>query len=120
MILEIVEKYSNLITNYEIQNFKIVGLSYHLACTLEIKNQTKLFVKDYLFLDGSRKYSFHWQDGNGNCIIRWDNAPHHQNVTTFPYHKHIGAEEIVKESPPIELESVMEYISKHPFLKNTS
>ena len=92
MILNIVEKYSKIIQSYDIKKFKIVGLSYHLACTIEIKNQTKLFIKDYLFLDGSRKYSFHWQDTDGNCIIRWDNAPHHQDVITFPYHKHIGKE----------------------------
>jgi hypothetical protein len=112
MILNIVEKYSKIIQSYDIQKFKIVDLSYHLACTIEIKNQTKLFIKDYLFLDGSRKYSFHWQDANGNCIIRWDNAPHHQDVTTFPYHKHIGKEENVEESQPVKLETVMEYISK--------
>jgi len=112
MILEIIEKYSTIINSYDIQNFNIVGPSYHLACTIEIKNQTKLFIKDYLFLDGSRKYSFHWQDVSGNCIIRWDNAPHHQDVTTFPYHKHLGKEENVEESQPVKLETVMEYISK--------
>ncbi len=44
MILNIVEKYSKIIQRYDIQKFKIVGLSYHLACTIEIKNQTKLFI----------------------------------------------------------------------------
>ena len=111
MILDIIEKYSEVILTYDIQNFKIVGSSYHLSCNIKMKNKSQLFVKDYLFLDGYRKYSFHWQDENGNCIFRWDNAPHHQDVVTFPYHKHIGKEENIKESQPMKLEIVMEYIS---------
>lgn len=74
-------------------------------------NYTQLFFRDYLFLDGSRKYSFHWQDEQGNCILRWDNAPHHQKiVSSFPYHKHVGKTEDVEESQPMKLEMVLEYI----------
>ncbi|MFU8843470.1 MAG: DUF6516 family protein, partial [Bacteroidales bacterium] len=51
-----------------------------------------------MFSDGKRKYSFHWQDSEGVCIIRWDNTSHHQHMKTFPYHKHIGKEESVEES----------------------
>ena len=59
MILDIIEKYSEVILTYDIQNFKIVGSSYHLSCNIKMKNKSQLFVKDYLFLDGYRKYSFH-------------------------------------------------------------
>ena len=41
------------------------------------------------------KYRYHWQDENGHLIRRWDNAPHHKNVETFPNHLHDGAEENV-------------------------
>ncbi len=111
MILDIIEKYSEIILNYDIQKFKIVGASYRLACNITMMDQTRLFVKDYLFLDGSRKYSFHWQDENGDCILRWDNAPHHQNVGTFPYHKHIGKEENIEESQPMKVDTIMAHIS---------
>lgn len=40
----------------------------------------------------------------------WDNAPHHQGVSTFPYHKHIGKQEDIRESQPMKLETVMAYI----------
>jgi hypothetical protein len=68
---------------------------------VQLNNASELHVKDYLFLDGSRKYSYHWQDAHGNCIIRWDNAPHHQAVGTFPFHKHLGEQETITESPPM-------------------
>lgn len=38
------------------------------------------------------KYRFHWQDRNTQLIKRWDNAPHHAEVDTFPYHLHDGSE----------------------------
>ena len=33
------------------------------------------------------KYRFHYQRGN-QFIFRYDNAPHHQELSTFPSHKH--------------------------------
>ncbi|MBI3798407.1 MAG: hypothetical protein HY268_15770 [Deltaproteobacteria bacterium] len=38
------------------------------------------------------KYRYHWQDGKGQLIKRWDNAPHHPTIGTFPDHLHDGAE----------------------------
>ncbi len=55
-------------------------------------------------------YSFHWQDINNNLIIRWDNSPHHKEISTYPHHKHIrGTTEPSKE---ISLKEVMVYIEK--------
>jgi hypothetical protein len=47
------------------------------------------------------KYRHHWQDGNGVLIKRWDNAPHHPAIETFPHHLHQGAEESVLGHPAI-------------------
>jgi len=32
------------------------------------------------------KYRYHWQTGSGKLIKRWDNAPHHPEIDTFPDH----------------------------------
>jgi hypothetical protein len=45
------------------------------------------------------KYRHHWQDADGNLIRRWDNAPHHKDIATFPHHLHDGAEENVVNHP---------------------
>ena len=113
MILDIFDSYSEIITKYEIVKFKIVGVSYQLICRIDFLDESQLYVRDYLFLDGSKKYSFHWQDINSNCIVRWDNAPHYQDVATFPHHKHIGKEECVEESQPMKIETVLEHIRSH-------
>lgn len=35
------------------------------------------------------RYSYHCQKGD-RLIFRYDNAPHHPELPTFPHHKHIG------------------------------
>lgn len=52
-------------------------------------------------------YRFHWQDKAGKLRKRWDNARHHPELKTFPYHFHIGTDESVKESARVELSEVL-------------
>jgi hypothetical protein len=42
------------------------------------------------------KYRYHWQTGSGKLIKRWDNAPHHPEIDTFPDHLHDGSKDNVK------------------------
>jgi hypothetical protein len=34
------------------------------------------------------KYRYHLQTPEGTLVIRWDNAAHHPEVSTHPYHSH--------------------------------
>ena len=112
MFIDIFEHYQDIIASYDIVQFRMVGASYQFVAKVSLKNQTELHVKDYLFLDGAQKYSYHWQDAQGDCIVRWDNAPHHQQVSTFPFHKHLGKQETIAESPPMRLNAALDEIRK--------
>lgn len=35
-----------------------------------------------------QKYRLHYMDAQNKLIVRWDSAPHHRDLTTFPFHKH--------------------------------
>jgi hypothetical protein len=35
-----------------------------------------------------RKYSFHWQDADGELFCRWDNVKHHMDLPNAPHHLH--------------------------------
>jgi hypothetical protein len=113
MIFDILRRFSFLISSYKIIDYDYFATNYKVVIEVHLQNGSELYVKDYLFSDGKRKYSFHWQDSAGECIIRWDNTPHHQYVKTFPYHKHIGKEESVEESVVMNLERVFTYINDH-------
>ena len=56
------------------------------------------------------KYSFHWQDANGQLRKRWDNAAHHLEVLTSPHHLHDGAEADVLPHGPVSAEEVLAII----------
>ena len=45
------------------------------------------------------KYRYHYMSQGNKMIFRYDNAPHHKEISTFPDHKHIE-EETVKSLPP--------------------
>ena len=57
------------------------------------------------------KYSFHWQDATGRLRMRWDNAPHHPEVSTYPDHVHAGSETNVTLHAPVTLEEVLNIIT---------
>lgn len=35
---------------------------------------------------------------NGERIFRYDNAPHHPEISSFPHHKHIGTTDMLSET----------------------
>ena len=63
-----------------------------------------------MFLDGTRKYSYHWQNMHGILIARWDNAPHWSDVSTFPHHLHIGPGNDIVDSNVKSLGDAMEAV----------
>jgi Family of unknown function (DUF6516) len=110
MLLDLVRQYRDLIQAVEVERFRVVGTSYELKAVLLLKNGSQLFVKDYVFLDGARKYAYHWQDSVGQLISRWDNAPHWKGVKTFPHHRHAEQGSQVESSPVRTLEDVLKFI----------
>ena len=58
------------------------------------------------------KYSFHWQAANGTLIRRWDNAPHHREIASFPHHFHDGDENNVLPHAPLDVFSVLLMIAR--------
>lgn len=94
--------------SYEIHDFKQGRDFYYLKIEAHLINKTRLFIREYVSAK-EYLYSYHWQDGNEELIIRWDNAPHHKQLKTYPHHKHTPK---LEESEEVNLEDVLETISK--------
>jgi len=62
MIFDVLSKYSSIISNYQVIKYRYFETSYEVVLKISIKDDSILFVRDYLFADGKRKYSFHWQN----------------------------------------------------------
>ncbi len=52
------------------------------------------------------KYRYQLQGADQLRVVRWDNAPHHQDMETFPHHWH-DADNMAHPSPAMDLESVL-------------
>jgi hypothetical protein len=51
----------------------------------------RLHVMEYVVTEPTPhclKYRYHLQRSDGTVLCRWDNAPHHPKVTTYPHHRH--------------------------------
>lgn len=99
---------SAIVQTYEILAFEQEGNSYFFKCKILIKNNTELFVLES-FRDNFFIYSYHWQDHEKKLIIRWDNAPHHKEIDTFPHHMH---DPMLHPSSSMHLEDVLKYIEQ--------
>lgn len=55
------------------------------------------------------KYSYHYQDQMQNPIFRYDVAPHHKEIKTFPHHKHLRSEKVIEAAEPT-LDEVLQEI----------
>ena len=101
---------NKLINSYEVLDFRENPYGFFLKLKVQFINQSILFSKEYFSID-IRNYSFHWQDKNSKLLMRWDNAPFHKSIETFPHHKHKGKK--ILPSNEIGLEDVLSYISKN-------
>ena len=85
----------------------------------------RIMLRDASYLDfwfsETGRYSYHWErrhvDGK---IFRFDNAPHHVNISTFPHHFHNGSENSIVESslsrmPEEAISQVLDFVQE--FLK---
>ena len=57
-------------------------------------------------------YSYQYMDASMGLIFRYDNTGHHKKsaLPTYPHHKHLGQDENVAPSAPMDLGSVLQEI----------
>ena len=105
-----IKRYTPPITDYHVELYEHESPLFRFKATLFFIDSSRLRIKEYLFADGSRKYSFHWESEEGILKVRWDNAEHWLNVSTFPHHKHLYNCDGVQPSTDTALEDVLKII----------
>ncbi len=76
--------------------------------TLQFKDGSALHFKE-MFFASQREYRFHFMDRHHKLIRRWDSAPHHRELKTFPHHIHTSAG--VAESREVTLIEILETVT---------
>ena len=75
-----------------------------------------------LFIGRGRKqkktYTYHYQDGEGKLIFRYDNSPHYPDLSNAPDHKHQTDGSVISSDPP-DLEPVLREIEDRLIMDET-
>ena len=107
-IIEYLEK-SPVVKSFVIRDFKDFKSGVYIYIIVNLIDNSVLYINEYISVM-ERNYSYHWQDDNNNLIIRFDNAPYHCDISTYPHHKHYGNEVI--ENRLTTFDEIMNYIEK--------
>ena len=86
---------SPIIRSYIIINEDLKELEGYIRLKAVLLNYDILEIFLYVKMNGKLeidKYSVHWQNMDGELRKRWDNAPHHREIKTFPSHIHVAKE----------------------------
>jgi hypothetical protein len=97
------------VLSFDVIDHRIWHTGSYLRLRIILRDGSELHTREYVD-EADRKYSFHWQATDGELIIRWDNAPHHPELSTHPDHKHIG--ETVEMAGEVSLDEVLSRIEE--------
>ncbi|MBD2753680.1 toxin-antitoxin system TumE family protein [Spirosoma validum] len=79
-------------------------------CVFIFKDSSRLVT--YESRKGSKfKYGYQWMNTENQTIYRWDNTPHFPDFDTFPYHRHLGPDELPEPFPQVSLTDVLNFIA---------
>lgn len=109
-MLDLIARYERLIKSFYVSLYEQEGEILRFKAQVTFTNDSKLFIKEYVFENKERKYAYHWTDTSGNLSCRWDNANHWSRISTSPHHKHTGNE--VFESTETSVGDVLNKISE--------
>jgi hypothetical protein len=80
----------------------------YIRGTLTIAGNYELHLAEYVVTEPQitrLKYRHHVQAADNRLLARWDNAPHHPEIATYPDHLHIG--NTVRANPPMDIPQVL-------------
>jgi len=95
--------YSKLKEIAEKESVDIVNATNFIGGKTSAPNKLRIYFIDNSFLDvwlsEDGDYSYHWEHkAQRGLIHRWDNAPDHPELQTYPKHFHNGSDKDIKES----------------------
>ena len=105
----------SIVASFEIIRERITPVDGHLRARLMCIDGSQLEFSEYVQRSGDEikvvTYSYHWIDADGVLIKRWDNAPHHPELASFPHHIHLGSSTQVMPSQPMSILVVLDVIT---------
>lgn len=92
-LIEKVVEYSSA-TEAEFDILRFDATSGLIEGVIYFANGSRLEFSEFVIIENRRpkKPEYRYQFVQNNvAVFRYDNAPHHEHITTHPHHKHVGA-----------------------------
>ena len=110
-VRRLLEEYSAIIADMSLEFLEASPSEGFIRGSIVFDNGYRLSFFEYIVVSGGRverlKYRYHLEDDAGRLVFRYDNAPHHRGLPTFPHHKHLPDGRVVAAEPP-SLRDVLE------------
>ncbi len=114
-VRRLLEEYSPIIADMSLEFFEASPYEGFIRGTIVFDSGYRLSIFEYVVVEGCRaerlKYRYHLVDDSGRLVFRYDNAPHHRGLPTFPHHKHLPDGRVVASNPPSLREVLEEAVS---------
>ena len=113
-IKTILEEFSDIIAGETVEVFEAVPSEGFIRGTIMFIDGSTLSFLEYVKIKGNKpvkiKYRYNYTDENSRLIFRYDNAPHHREIKTYPHHKHIPNNKVEPTTEP-NLKTILEEIT---------
>ena len=112
-MLQLLDKYAHLFKSWNVASFEQEGEAYVLQVSASLVDASRLDLRDYVFADGTGKYSYQWKEPDGTLRRRWDNAPYWPCAATAPDHAHLGGHSVPESSTITNLEDLLLFVADY-------
>jgi hypothetical protein len=112
-LIEAAIRSCSVVASYEIARFFPSPTTGYLRGKATFVNHSVLHFFEFCRLTPGLekdKYRYQYSDVDGKIVFRYDNAPHHRPIVTFPHHKHLKEEKVIDSFAPT-LEQVLNEIT---------
>lgn len=78
----------------------------NLRIRLRFSDESLLEISEAILIIGEEpfwlSYRYHYQNPRGEIVFRYDNAPHHAEISSYPEHKHTEDTVVASSHPSIK------------------
>lgn len=75
----------------------------NLRIRLRFSDGSLLEISEAIVANGNLRWlSYHYQDSSAGLVFRYDNAPHHRSLSTYPENKHTTDRDLPSYRPSIQ------------------
>jgi hypothetical protein len=116
---------SPIIAEYHILRWEIAQASGQVRVRICLVDGGLLDLFEYVVVGSNdaltvSKYRYHWQNGDGDIVRRWDNATHHTDLPHTPHHVHLPDGQVQGVDPAPSITAVLDEIQANLRMEETT